>query len=500
MSTTLASNISTGLPSGMSGRPDARYATDEYYGMTNPFHEVEGGYKSKNRTLGLGSNRQKALTKAESIILARATLREWEKIQAEISNNIGNEYNIDKPIFQVVSARKVNNINELCDRYYAIKQQKTGIGNFSTTSLSQLDIYLDDIKDFWQGYPLEYLDTGNIQAHIDRYFELGKINITPPTKEGNKQHGNGRAAEALRSCYINLLKVAKKKRLIDYKYNPADETDLDDIDTKVKRSRCSEAVFKSVFDLTDKNTTRHYALAFEIAVVSKLRLTDLLLIRQERGSDWHERVKSFSENRNYGKISQVTFQDRIKYAPYSYLDKLNNQLVIFQQKTGKIFTIPFNHKVSESLPSIGEIITKINSCCNASSEFLLHHPKSKGLAREGAAIHPYSLSRKFKEGIRKLDLNWDNKKPPSMGELRSLGARLLKVRKDNEAINESGPSLRQDPIIFRDRASSTIEEVIEKAVSANEGVTESLGQTDRNIKLRYLDPRNLIFDDFFGFP
>jgi len=486
------------LPAGVYSRNNATYATGEYIEMPNPFDGIEGGYKYKNITLGLGSNREKAIKKANKIILAKETFKEWEKLQAEVSNNDSDEYAIDKPVYEVVSARRVTNINELCDRYYALKFKQVNNGTFSPTSLAQLKIYLDDIKDFWKNYPLEYLDTGNIQAHIDRYFELGKINKANPEKDDKKIHGNSRAAEALKSCYFNLLKVAKKKRLIDFKYNPASETDLDEMDTRVKRSRCSEAVYTSAFNLADNNKNRHYALGFELAVVTKLRLTDLLLIRIERGDDWMERVNSFRENRNYGLTKKLSFQDRIELAPYPYIDDKKQQIIVFQQKTGKIVTIQLNHKVSENLPSVGEIITKIKSTCNADSEFLLHHPKNKGLARKGAAIHPYSISRKFKEIIHELGLDWENVNPPSIGELRSLGARLLEVHEENITIVTAKEP--ESTVPKRDLVSSTIDESIENAPSANDGITEALGQTDRNIKLRYLDPRNLIFDECVGFP
>jgi len=499
MPTTPTTNLSIGLPSRMSGRPNVRYFKGEYYAMTNPFHKVVGGYKYKNITLGLGSNRQKALSKANCIILAKETFKEWEKLQPQVSINSSNEYEIDKPMYPVVSSRKQYTIDEICDFYYAIKLKKVLNGKFCATSLSQLQTYLDDIKDFWKGYPLEYFDTGNIQTHIDRYYDLGKINKNKFDDKTCVQESHGRSAEALRSCYFNLLKVAKRKKLINFEYNPVSETDLDDIDTTVKRSRCSEAVYKSVFDLADNNKNKHYALGFELAVVTKLRLTDGLLIRKERGSDWKERVKAFRKNRNYGLTKRLSFQDLQGLAPYSYIDNERQQIVVFQQKTGKIFKIPFNHRVSDNLPTVGEIITKISLTCTADSEFLFHHPKNIGRAIKGTAIHPYGLSRKFRILIRELDLDWENLSPPTIGELRSLGARLLKVYDENK--HEILTKIKcEQPKIKTDTVSSTIDESIQNAPSANDGIMESLGQTDRNIQFRYLDQRNLILDDCAGFP
>jgi len=491
------------LPADVYSRKNAIYTTGEYIEMSsNPFYGIEGGYKYKKLTLGLGSNREKAIKKANKIILAKETFKAWEKLQAEVSNNDSDEYAIDKPAYEVVSARRVTNIDELCERYYALKWKQVHEGTFSPTSLAQLKIYLDDIKDFWKGYSLKYLDTGNIQAHIKRYYKLGKINKNiKDGDEGQKEmthQANGRAAEALRSCYVNLFDVSLSERLISFEFNPASKTRLQEIDTKVKRSRCSLAVYKSAYNLADNDETRHYALGFELDVVTKLRLTDLSLIRKERGIDWKKRVKAFRKNRNYGLTKVLSFQDRQDLAPYSYIDKERQQIVGFQQKTGKLFRIPFNHKVSDNLPTVGEIIIKITSSCNADSEFLLHHPKNKGLARKGAAIHPIALSREFKKRIRELDFDWENESPPSIGELRSLGARLLMVHEKNIAnIIAKEP---ETTVPNRDLVSSTIDESIENAPSANDGIMEALGQTDRKIKLRYLDPRNLIFDECVGFP
>ncbi len=492
------------LPAGVYSRKNAIYTNGEYIEMPNPFDGIEGGYKYTNITLGLGSNREKAIEKANKIILAKETFKAWEKLQAEISNNDSDEYAIDKPVYEVVSARRVTNIDDLCDRYYAVKLKQLIKNTYSASSLSQLKIYLDDIKNFWTGFPLEYLDTANIQAHIERYFELGKINKKNPERNDNKQHGNGRAAEALKSCYFNLLKVGNSKGFISFKYNPAFETSLDDIDTRVKRSRCSGAIYKLVFDLADNDENRHYALGFELAVVTKLRLTDFLLIRTERGSDWKKRVKAFRKNRNYGLTTELSFQDRIELAPYSYIDSEKKEIIVFQQKTGKIFSIPFNHKVSDNLPSVGKIITKITSTCNADSDFLLHHPRNRGLARKGAAIHPYSQSRKFRGYISEvalnpdLDIDWENESPPPIGELRSLGARLLKFYDENKASSYT-VSRPEESETKHDNVSSTIDESIENASSANDGITESLGQKDRKIQFRYLDHRNLI-DECVGFP
>lgn len=538
MSATPLLNSSSIQPKGVYRREDSVYTDGQYFEMTNPFHGIEGGYKPENKTLGLGSNKQKAINKANKINFNFDVLTEWEKLSNNKLTVVANEYDIDKPVFEVVLPRNVKTIDSLCDHYYAIKNKEATKGNYCNNSLSGLDGYLDDIKSFWKGQPLEYIDTGNIQSHIEHYAEHGRINKSTHETSHQKIPNKGRAAEALRSVYVNLLRFCKKRKLIDYKYNPAEDTDLDDLDTKVKRSRCSEAVYERVYTNSSNDKSKHYALCYKLALVTKLRLTDLMLIRNWREDDWMPKVKAFRHNRNYSLTDKISFNDRVEKAPYSYIDEEKEQLIIFQQKTGKLFKIPFDHKVSDSLPSVGEIVEELKSVCCEDSRFLINHPTNIGRAKKGNPIHPQTISRKFTGCIRELNLDWSNVNPPTFAELRSLGARLLeeynntslgnmkqkeltkcmkelKLDGSNEKQSTSDKLLNlservmeiynnisidktQKSTHVHENNSATIDEEVVDAFSANEGITESLGQIDRDMKHCYTEQRNLI-DDCVGF-
>lgn len=507
--------------------------------MKNPFHGVEGGHKPENISFGLGTDKHKAITKAEKINFAFDVFIEWEKIQREKPTVLINNYDIDKPVYQAVHPRKLKTIDSLCDHYYAIKNLKAIKGNYCNNSLKGLDGYLDDIKSFWKGQPIAYMDTGNIQAHIEHYAEHGKINKSTPEKSHKKIPNKGRAAEALRSVYVNLFKFCKKRKFIDYQSNPAEDIDLDELDTKVKRSRCSEGVYESVYKNSDNDKSKHYALCYKLALVTKLRLTDLMLIRNWRADDWTPKINAFRNNRNYSLTDKISFNDRVEKAPYSYIDKEKEKLVIFQQKTGKLFIIPFDHKVSDSIPSVGEIVEELKSVCCEDSRFLINHPTNIGRAKKGNPIHPQTISRKFTGCIRELNLDWSNVNPPTFAELRSLGARLLEEYNNTslgnmkqkeltkcikelklDGSNEKQPTSdkllnlgervmeiynnisidkTQKSTLAHENNSSTIDEEVIDAFSADEGITESLGQVDRDIKHCYLAQRELI-DDCVGFP
>ena len=467
-------------------RPNSASTTGKYFEMVNPFYGIEGGYNPEKQTFGLGSNKHQAIAKAEKINFQFDVFTAWENEQSEKPDVLINDYDIDKPTLEVVVPRKAKTIDDFCDRYYAIRLKDTHQSKLSGSSLQALRNYLGDIKYFWKGFPLHFLDTGNIQAHLDHYAEHGKINKVNPNKKNDKQSDNGRAAQALRSCYVNLFNLGNSKKLIEFKYNPANETNLDYIDTSVKRSRCSLDVYKSVFELANHDTTRHYALNFELSLVSKLRVMDLMLIRNSRGEDWLPKRNAFKNNRNYFLTKRLTFKDRIEHAPYSYIDDKNKKIVVFQQKTGDLLDIEFSHKISDDLPTVGEIITKIRSVCDQNSPFLISHPKNIGRAKKGDPVHPDTLSRKFSSYIKELDYDWFNILPPTLGELRSLGARLLEEYDDNNT--EEKPRKRSEE-------SSTIDEAIKNAPSANDGISEALGHRDKKVKAIYLAKRNLADDN-----
>lgn len=469
-------SLKIGLPAGMSGRISDKYSSGEYYQITNPWFKIPNGFKFKTKTIGLGSNRSKAISRAEKLIFGAEVYKIFLELKQELANSAKHIYQIDKPFIQVVFPIKVNSIAELCDHYIASVNIEVAYGEKGGSTANQIEGYIDEIKCYWHESYLNYMDTANIQAHLDKYRIHGKGEIKLDNE--NNPKNLQRAANALRATYVDLLNYGLRYKLINFVNNPADATKK--LKVKIKRSNCSIDVFNTVVNRCLECGDTHYALAFELALVTKLRLTDLLLIRKTKGFDYEDRRIAFIRNRNYGLSKEVSFNDRVEHAPYSFVDDENQEITVFQQKTGQLIRIPFSQRASEKHCSVGQLINKISMCCNADSEFLLHHPKNKGRAKVGSPIN--NLSKLFKKHIRSLEVNWLGLNPTCFAEIRNLGAKMFD--------DYSGPQQNRKKNTAS-KVCSTVDESVKYAQCSTENVSASLGHVVPKTKEIYLKTRGL---------
>lgn len=85
--------------------------------------------------------------------------------------------------------------------------------------------------------------------------------------------------------------------------------------------------------------------------------------------------------------------------------------------------IPLNLTLEALGWNLGDIVKKCTST-RIASQYLLHHTSNKGNCGKGKKMHHYRLTRAFTALVRESDIDWGDKDPATLYEVRSLSARL----------------------------------------------------------------------------
>ena len=145
-------------------------------------------------------------------------------------------------------------------------------------------------------------------------------------------------------------------------------------------------------------------------------------MRKSKGKDWDERYKEYRKNPNHFVNSEYTsFADLVKYAPYSFVE--DDQLCVFQLKTGNLLRIPLALKMDSLGLSVGDVINSANLV--NSSPFILHHITARANNKVGAPLHNDTVSRTFAKSVIATGIVYVLK-APSFHELRSLSERVYR--------------------------------------------------------------------------
>jgi len=257
------------------------------------------------------------------------------------------------------------------------------------------------------------------KAHGDLFF--ADINVRKIAELLNSyiKLDQNRMAQSVRSIYIDIYKIAIGNGIDNITVNIASMTI--NPDAKVKRERLSFDHFEKVIEAYKYEPHRLSAL---LAIITGQRRTDLCLMRKSKGKDWDERYKAYRLNPNHFVTGDYTsFADLVKYAPYSFVE--DNQLCVFQLKTGNLLRIPLSLKMDKLNLSVGDVIEQAKLF--PFSPFVLHHTTARAVNKKGDPLHPDTVSRIFAKAIKTTGIEYILK-PPSFHELRSLAQREYRVQ------------------------------------------------------------------------
>lgn len=132
-------------------------------------------------------------------------------------------------------------------------------------------------------------------------------------------------------------------------------------------------------------------------------------------------------------LAMVTGQRRVDLAAIEFKPREGasswvdgNELFIIQAKTGSRVCLPLSLRLDALGLELGEVIARCRD--NTVSRYLLHHRRSCGPTRAGAAIALNTITEQFAKArdiAAKDTALWDQAKmPPTFREQRSLSARL----------------------------------------------------------------------------
>lgn len=464
----------------VNGKVDKKSKTGVSFQFLNPYFGEHGAFKFDKKWISLGSSETNAKQKATDIVnkvmsfvgttktkqIKRPTTRRRQKY--DYSHVVFNS-----PIKPSLFVRKGITTNHIVSTFLNHEDERAKSGEITYTTSASNKGYAKEIGRFFKDRPPEMFTTDNITKHIDII---------------KSQHT--RTAQIFAKVYERMLFVAKAKGLVDFRVtNPA--LDLLKIKHIVQRSRCDEDSYNHIQNSYTNNEVV-YKLANELGLVTKVREMDLVLIRNKKGSDWEKRVKHYEEDNNLGLKRRLKRSDYKNFAPYSYVDDDNQELVVYQLKTSNIIRIPYSHKIGKGYSTVGEVIEKIKLICDKKSDYLLHHIKRIGMAKIGAPIHPNTLSRKFTEKVRNLGFDWLNKTPPTWHELRSLSIRIEDEYRELRLTAETPHKKSKDNNFDKARnSSSTLSSLVTNSPSAKQSTSIAAGHSSNAVTSIYRSCRGI---------
>ncbi|WP_133126614.1 hypothetical protein [Shewanella sp. 10N.286.52.B9] len=437
----------------------------EYYEGVNLFHNFKSFPKYEKKTISLGSNRVEAITKyLEMIELHKAVLAAESNSRSEIKEEdehliFAKNSGFTKPSYIIVSPDKVDFIDELAVKMISYTEESTN----SKNTRKQHKCLLKKIHLKWGPLPIEYLNTSNIQTHLNEYIDKDQLNT----------------AKKLRTMYNLLLKFGKRNGLLEVTSAVIEATFVPKHITT--RSRLSSEVLSTVLPEIDKESKPN-ALTIQLGLITALRPQDLVLIENQKSKDWDfkaaEFMRSNGKQRDYLKDNNLI--------PHGYLDEEDQCLVGLCQKTSSIVKIPF-HQFNKTLnKTLGQLIVEIKRFCTVTeSVFLIHQIKNHGALKRGASIKHVTLSRMFTKHIKRIKTAWLKGSHPTLYEVRSLAMR------ENDA-EEKEEKAKNSSITASKKDHSTVNELVDlspKVEKAEDiGGHSKKSNTARDV---YMNPRDL---------
>lgn len=198
--------------------------------------------------------------------------------------------------------------------------------------------------------------------------------------------GKARMGQSIRTLLIDIFAEAIPSGWIDPGYNPARLTKNPKY--RIQRARLTLAQFKLIYEQASEGWERHM---LELAILtSHAGATELSAMRKPKdGYLWIERTK-----------------------------------------TGEKVKIPLGLTLHSLGWNLGDTVKKCMST-SVLSPYLLHHTKDKGCAKRGQKLTPALLTNTFAALARKAGIDWGDKEPATLYEIRSLSERQF----SSEGIN-----------------------------------------------------------------
>ena len=195
--------------------------------------------------------------------------------------------------------------------------------------------------------------------------------------------GKHRSAQAFRSFLVDCFKraIAHGHR----KDNPAEV--LDEVRVRVRRARLTFEVFQALYKATE-----------------------------------------WPELRNAIALALVSGQARENVAGAQFKDVRDGAWWVERGKTGARLCLPLDDLRLDCFGmSLGEVVRQCRATGVLSKHLIHRSTRLKG-AKAGAPIHVNKLTRLFTDELAKLGLDWGDKSPPTLHEVRSLSERLYKAQ------------------------------------------------------------------------
>ncbi|MGI2107396.1 phage integrase Arm DNA-binding domain-containing protein [Shewanella frigidimarina] len=451
--------------------PKGLYAKNKknntYFEFKNPFYGIKGLLKSNIKTLSLGADKKIAIQRHQGLIKAceNYSAASDADLNVKSDNTENNEHitfaknaGFTKPNYITVLPDAVTYIGALVEKMISDIEKKSTL---SKKTQDQYKYSLNKIRKKWGPLQIEYLNTANIQTHLEEYIDKGNLNT----------------AKKFKSVYKQLLEFGKRNGLIEIKAGVIEATDTPRFETK--RSRLSSVTFKEVHDEIYKENIPN-ALTLELGVITASRPQDLTLVKKHKNDDWDFQAKEFIESTG----EQREYLKQNNLIPSPYIDEKNRCLVILCQKTVNIIKISFDQYSPTLNKTLGELIDQIKIICTVpTSEFLIHQIKNHGPLKLGASIKPITLSRMFTKHIKRLNKSWLKGSHPTLYEVRSLAMR------DAQEVECSAKNIPNTTV---SENNSTITEAVNLKQNISKAI--DLGGHCRKSKMAkdiYMQPRDL---------
>lgn len=218
------------------------------------------------------------------------------------------------------------------------------------------------VKQFGQT-PIAEVSTRLISDFMDAYVEEGKA----------------RTAQGIRTSMIDIFSLAIVKGWIPATYNPAEITRAPKV--KTQRARLTLEQFKLIY----------------------LQCTE----------EWERRMLELAILTSHAGSVDLSAMQKPK----------DGFLWIRRTKTDEGVKIPLELTLDALGWNLGDTVQKCTST-KILSPYLLHHVKDKGGAKRGHKISPSLLTNTFTALVRKAGIDWEDKQPATLYEVRSLSERL----------------------------------------------------------------------------
>lgn len=212
--------------------------------------------------------------------------------------------------------------------------------------------------------------------------DIEVIDIADLLNEYREQDKN-RMAQSIRSCFIDIFVEAISCGWT--KENPAAITR--NPKARIKRSRLTLEQFQLLYSLVDDDEPW------------LRRMMELAIVTSHAGATELANLKRPVRGENMLRIERTKTTERVKLPLDLTLDALGWRL--------------------------GDIVEKCLST-RIVTPYLLHHTSDAGNRGKGKKMHHYRLTRRFTELVRKSGIDWGDKNPATLYEIRSLSERLYK--------------------------------------------------------------------------